>query len=517
MKEKNIYSEHIFFFPFTWEIHKKKYCDQSFTSRTNIEYIKKVFSNDWEMQLFQTNQPVHYNEYIYFFPPVRNALYNRKAHNEVMYNFKYRKTQLGVSQYIIDLKDIRYTLQIEDIKLRIYKTGIGILSFHLHNDAYEDPEQILQINNFGRRVYPPYLPLNQVKNHLLAEQLTLFINEDLVITEDFEKPYHEYPVQISNTIMSLLGNKFKTIPDHLKPGDLYIQPVIDDRMFVMCWYTNPDIAKQLCTQNNTKKYGYQDHVFWYRYLFVDGTGVSCKNPHMLSDLIEGHTYDRWADDHILYGITRYSFMSIGAQKAATYKVYDQLVCLALVQRASALHFSNEASRIATLSKVKLVVGIRSLYEYHILFINHLYFREVTADNQGIELYESLMDQMKILSDINMLDAEIEEINEYATLIAQEASQKRTNAITVIGAALIIPTLVTGFFGMNIFKDLLSTWWKHPSIHKWLNAYFLLPVFIVILLSMLRPQRSFRYIAFIIFIGILALISFYIAYTFGCGL
>ena len=517
MKEKNIYSEHIFFFPFTWELYKGKYGDKSFTSRTNIEYIKKVFSVDWEMQLFQTNQPVHYNEYIYFFPPVRNALYNRKAHNEVMYNFRYRKTKAQTSQYIIHVKDTCYTLQIEDIKLRIYKTGIAILSFHLYNHTYPKPEQILHINNFGRRVYPPYLPLDQVKNHLLAEKLILHINDELIIEEDFDKSYHEHPVQISKTIMFLLGSKFKTISDHLKPGDIYIQPVIDDRMFVMCWYTSPDMAPQLCTQNQAKGYAYSENIFWYRYLFVDGRGVSCKNPAMLSELIEEHTYNRWVDDQILYGITRYSFMSIGAEKAPTHKIYDQLICLTLVQRASALHFSNEASRIAILPKVKLVVGIRSLYEYHILFMNHLYFREVTADNQGIELYENLMKQMKILSDINMLDAEIEEINEYATLIVQESAQKRTNAIAVIGAALIIPTLVTGFFGMNILQRKLSSWWMHPEVRRWLNAYFLLPVSIVIFISMLRPQRSFRYIAFTMLIGIIALISLYITYTFGSGL
>jgi len=512
-----IYSEHVFHFPFTWEVYKEKYNDKSFTSRTNIEYIKKILSTDWELQLFQTNQPVHYNEYIYFFPPVRNALYNRKTHNEVMYNFKYKKTQPRISEYIIDVKNIRYALPIEDIKLRIYKTGIGILSYHLHNSTYHEPEQILQINDFGRRVYPPYLPLEQVKNHLLAEQLTLYINDDLIIKEDFNKSYHEHPVQISNTIMSLLGNKFKTISAHLKHRDIYIQPVIDDRMFVMCWYISPDIIKQLSTKNSNKRYGYHNNIFWYRYLFVDGSGVSCKNPEMLSELIKTHTYDRWIDDQTLYGITRYSFMSIEADKKSTHKIYDQLICLALVQRASALHFSNEASRIAILPKVKLVVGIRSLYEYHILFMNHLYFREVTADNQGIELYENLMEQMKILSDINMLDAEIEEINEYATLIAQEASQKRTHAITVIGASLIIPTLVTGFFGMNILQTKLSTWWMHPEVRKWLNAYFLLPVSIIIFVCMLRPQRSFKYIAFVILIGMIALVSFYMAYSFGCGL
>ncbi len=517
MPSKTIYSEHIFLFPFTWQVFKGKYGDKSFTARTNIEYIKKVFSNDWEMQIFQTNEPIHYNEYIYFFPAVRNALYTTKDKNEVVYNFKYKKIEKDISKYIIEVDDNQYTLDIKDIKLRLYKTGIGILSFHLDNNLYSEPEDILKINNFGRRVYPPFLPLERAKSKLLANKLILKINDTLIIEEDFDKPYDKYPVQISRTIMSLLGPKFSTISKELKRGDVYIQPVIDDRMFVICWYTNPHLTSQLCTRDYNNTYNYIDNVFWYRYLFADGKGVSCKNDSMMGSLLKEHTYDRWIDDKVLYGITKYSFMGIGAAKSPAHKTHDQLVCLTMVQRASVLHFSNEVSRIAILPKVKLVMSIRSLYEYHILFMNHLYFREVTANNQGIEFYEKLLAQMKISNDISMLDAEIEEVNEYATLIANESSQKRTNAITVIGAALIIPTLVTGFFGMNVLQSKLSTWWVHPEFRLWFNAYFVLPVSVVIFICMLRPHRTFRYIFLVFLVGVIALISLYIVYQFGCGL
>lgn len=517
MDTKTTYSDHIFLFPFTWQTYQGKYRDKSFAKRTNIEYIKKVFSSDWEMQIFQTNEPIHYNEYIYFFPSVRNALYNTKSKDEVVYTFKYKKVQQGISKYIIEVDHSQYTLEINEIKLRLYKTGIGILSFYLNNNLYGEPEDVLRINNFGRRIYPPYLPLEKVKNQLLAEKLILEISPDFIIEEDFIKPYHQYPVQISNTIMSLLGPKFSTISQDLKKGDIYIQPVIDDRMFVICWYTNPTLAGELCAHTGPDAFAYMDHVFWYRYLFADGKGVSCKNDTMLRDLLKDHTYDRWLDDKILYGVTKYSFMGMGANKSPSHKVYDQLVCLTMVQRASLLHFSNEVSRIAILPKVKLVMGIRSLYEYHILFMNHLYFREVTANNQGIELYLRLIEEMKILSDINMLDAEIEEVNEYATLIAQESSQKRTNAITVIGASLIIPTLVTGFFGMNVLQDKLSTWWIHPELKLWFNAYFVFPVSAIIFVCMIRPHRSLLYNLFLLLVAGLALLSLYVIYALGCGL
>lgn len=517
MSNQSPHSEHIFLFPFTWQTYKGKFSDKSFTSRTNIEYIKKVFSSDWEMQIFQTTEPIHYNEYIYFFPSVRSALYTTKSKNEVVYNFKYKKIQHGISNYIIEALGTQYILDIKEIKLRLYKTGIGILSFHLDNNIYSQPEDILRINNFGRRVYPPFLPLERVKNKLLAEKLILKINETLIIEEDFEKPYDQYPVQISQTIMALLGPKFSTISKDLKRGDVYIQPVIDDRMFVICWYNSPEFSAQVCAKDGDDSYEYINSVFWYRYLFADGKGVSCKNDTMMSSLLEAHTYDRWIDDQILYGVTKYSFMGIGAQISPAHRIYDQLVCLTMVQRASVLHFSNEVSRIAILPKVKLVMAIRSLYEYHILFMNHLYFREVTADNQGIEFYERLIEEMKIPNDISMLDTEIEEVNEYATLIAQESSQKRTNAIAVIGAALIIPSLVTGFFGINVLQSKLSTWWMHREFKLWLNAYFILPVSVVIFISMLRPHRSLQYILLLFVIGIIALFSFYVVYNFGCGL
>ena len=43
MDKKTTHSEHIFLFPFTWQIFKGKHRDKSFAKRTDIEYIKKMF------------------------------------------------------------------------------------------------------------------------------------------------------------------------------------------------------------------------------------------------------------------------------------------------------------------------------------------------------------------------------------------------------------------------------------------------------------------------------------------
>ena len=147
-------------------------------------------------------------------------------------------------------------------------------------------------------------------------------------------------------------------------------------------------------------------------------------------------------------------------------MYSQIVILALAQRASILRFSDEVAYVSRLTD-KGSNKISALYKNYIKFVNKIYFREVTAQEQGIELYDKLLNHMRIKEDIKDMDNEIAELHNYASLMVEEKTTRWLTAITIIGFLFLAPTFITGFFGMNIFPESFFSAYKGQWI-KWLQ-------------------------------------------------
>lgn len=240
---------------------------------------------------------------------------------------------------------------------------------------------------------------------------------------------------------------------------------------------------------------------------------------MFKDLLNSHTYDRWINHGTLYGISRYSFVVLTSDLPTLKEVnadhifynamtvYYQMITLTLAQRASIIRFSEEASYISRLidklDDKNLVERVRELHKEYICFINGMCFNEITAQEQGIELYNIIQEKIGIEKDIKRLDAEISELHQYATLIEEKKSSGLLNKITIIGALFLIPSLATGFFGMNIdnfsgeaglfkaniwdfFKNVFSLQKSYEGVWHWISIYFSLPTAIMfIIYSFLR--------------------------------
>ncbi|MEG0579289.1 MAG: CorA family divalent cation transporter, partial [Niameybacter sp.] len=219
---------------------------------------------------------------------------------------------------------------------------------------------------------------------------------------------------------------------------------------------------------------------------------------------------------VVYGMSRFSLVCVTASNKET-KLYNHIVLLALAQKASLLHFGNQIARIAELPKVELVQAIEDLYEVYIQFISQMHFNEVTVDVQGSYIYNELLRQLMIEKEIKALDFEMQEIHEYAALIDQAQSKGKMDFLTVVGTALVIPTFVTGFFGMNIMEDMFMDWWQHKEIILWFNSYALLPVGVMLLVYSLwnKKSRKSRVLRSILLIFIL--ISIGVLLKWGCGI
>ena len=85
---EQVKSEHLFIFPFNW----KNQCKQGnllFHQHTQIQtkYFKQL--GHWKAHLSNIESDKDYNEYVYFYKPIRMALYTFKGQSVIVRNYEY--------------------------------------------------------------------------------------------------------------------------------------------------------------------------------------------------------------------------------------------------------------------------------------------------------------------------------------------------------------------------------------------------------------------------------------------
>jgi hypothetical protein len=508
-KEK-LYSHHVFLFPFKW-LPKKG--NSLFVEQTELSRLDKYFSpksSGWRRDPYQLDKPAKYNEYNYFYDYVREALYD--THNSLLHDHEsgaenllrhYRydvEPEEGSYEITIPQKEggETYHLKIDSILLQFYDTGAGILSFHLLN---RDPakckqDDILKINQFGRRIFPPFF---QIPQKLVGDQgyfdyaekweppidseLAVKINLKINGKETFEEDWRQYEKSENLKKNPFLLPRFigGLLPDAFVKA-YSIVPVLDDRMFVVCWYGNDELTGEMYRQRNSQKEsggdgkddppvaGYLLHPWWYKFVFVDSKDPSCQNEAMQAELVGQVTNARWANYGTFYGVTDYSFVLLTGSLDHLKKpyvnaaflvphlqtMYYKLVELVLLQRAAVQRFSDEVTHISRLdtnedyAAVSKRVG--SLYRQYIRFVNKIYFREATAQVQGVELYRLLQQQCRIDKQVKDLDGEIQELHNYVLQGSEAQRGKRLEQLTLLGTILLPPSLIVGLYGVSILNE-----------------------------------------------------------------
>lgn len=472
------YSYHIFYFPFKWELRGDE--NKLFTEQTDLERIPLNAHSFWEQMQYNPEEKNAsldevsirerkelFGELQYYFDFVHPVLYDKKGEkNPIIFHFEREEPKSGNVEYHITVRDKenqidrKYILQVDAINLNLYSTGVGILSFYLANrmKSQKDEYSVRDINQFGRRIMPPHSGEFDTNGRgMLAKSIVITgLEGDAHRYLDF----FDYKIVDEGLDSRGLSNVWEPavfIDSLIKDlsSEVEVTPVIDDRMLVNCWYGNDDLSKEI---KNNGDFASSD--FWYQYVFVDnGKDTSCKNQEMKKDLLKKSTYQRWQEYGTLYGVTRYSLMALTDQGALDFigmhmrTIYSRMFELIIIQRASVLRFSSEVTKVSCLSKGsrrQLAERISSLYKEYIRFVNQVYFRSVTAQDQGIEMYNMMMEQFLLSEKIKDLDDEIGELNQYVTLIIEQKRSENGEWLNKLAAYFLPATIMTGIFGMNPF-------------------------------------------------------------------
>ena len=479
--DEPLYSYHAFLFPFEWNYRRPT--GPLLEDQTDLQRLEQLMSapgSAWERRGAWTapSSLLQFNEVAYFYDFVRPVLYDTGKPDSFQRHYYYRLPgPPDAAEYRIEVPSGReYKLKIDDIVVSYYDTGVGVLAFHLYNKEVDQsaPEDILAINAFGRRIYPPYFGSNTgllgqqaffddadwekgLQRTLEAKQMA----QSIAILADGKVLAHE---DFSSWLRDQNLNREPDLVRHLLPAaillELELQPVLDDRMFTVCWYGNKGLAQDLTGQ--TPDQHYKTHDWWYQYVFVDSDGATVQNDEMKKKLLEGATNARWAGYGTFYGLSRYSFMALSGECTAhpfnrtlashTMTIYYKIALLGLVQRACLLRFSQEVTNISQLPKDDKHIAARvgSLYKQYIRFINKIYFREVTAQEQGTELYDILQEQMWLDDQVKDLDRELQELHQYVLILEEDRRNSKLDVLTYIGAFFVVPSFIGTYFGINDF-------------------------------------------------------------------
>ncbi|AEE54546.1 hypothetical protein [Haliscomenobacter hydrossis] len=496
-----IYSYHIFSFPFKLQSFPVEPAQNVLNGKSHWESVLEHLQEDWENNKYELSAPVYYNEFNYFYDFTRDALFDLGPDSKDIYFRSYNLAKKEDRTYKIQIAPSHqepggktYVLSVDSLTLQLHPTGVGVLTFHLKNKEKEQskPIDIQRINQFGRRIYPPFLMTSattvaQTESPGKDAEWILALKGENFDTET-KNPKSILGVQDLELAKSLTVLGFEeTFDAYLSPVEepripAFIQkllwkdsatittppiPILDDRMFVLSWYGHDLLSSHLGQGDASGNANFLNDDWWYEYVFVDNPQAkSCPYPPLARQHIEQSTNARWSSYSTLFGVTRYSFVLLTPQWSTLQKnnthfllhhlqtLYFKMVNLCLIQKASLLTFSDQI-KMYTNDPAK----IKAILKNYSVFVNRQYFREVTAQAQGIELYKLLQNQMGIAEEVVFLERELHSHHNILVLQESEASNEKNERLNrllaLLSTILAVPGIALAYYGINVFDDQLS--------------------------------------------------------------
>lgn len=478
-KVKSNYFCTFFLYPFTYN-HK-----------LGLNKIVKIFekqSNKWNRKKHELTTGKEYNEFLYFYPHIRDILYSN-FHNNSIVCFEYI---LDNDLYFYEVENnegkekFSLSLPLTGISLFLFENCTGILTFKIkeikeNRNIYE----YIQFLNMGRRIYPSFVDpltkliegsnqkqlfktkdLNAIKKHECARKISIKKNENDWITHDFQNIVCKIPKQekvpfISNIITEILDTK----SFNFSAGDY--QSIVDDRMFSLSYYSisnKKNLPFNSIFIDDLKKYfnsSGKDNTcieaakLWYTMIFIDQGGPACQNHKMFDEILDYVTYKRWTDFGSFFGFSRYSAAIISNFKEALFikhhfeTMYYKIALLLFFYRGSLLTFSKRTIKISEqVKKGGSFKELQKLQEDFLLFENKYKFKEVTAQEQGIEIFDLWEEKMRnhlLLTDVKQ---GIQELFTYFAAKNEKRTARIITALTIFGGIILPISLAVDLIAID---------------------------------------------------------------------
>lgn len=279
------YSYHTFLFPFLW----------SDDGNTTIEKFLKVLSADkqpvdkrrwvetpWEKRKKRRGRTEDwlqdYAAFQYFTEAANAAIFN-SGELDIVRCFEYRYRGYSVrnqGKYCIYKDSLSYRLDINNIRMHVYNSGVAILILEMENREYETLDDVNKINEYGRRINMPFFKRyekgKKFSHPVCADRIEIWFKDSstqnvyfLLKAQDYKKilewlqdHFDEDSKEISfdyvmKPIQKLIdgdgrdngGYKVTTRKEKSDSKNIFIKPCIDDRMFVCCEVLDNQLSNEI--------------------------------------------------------------------------------------------------------------------------------------------------------------------------------------------------------------------------------------------------------------------------------
>ncbi len=438
------YSYHTFLLPFRLEkpatVHPAHWTRHTITAQS-LHSTGEAYRQDYAV-------------FRYFTPEARSLLFDSDREPDAVdrkYDYCYRLPEDARYTVCKTLRTygeegprdttVTYSLAVRQIRLLLLSNGIGMLSIATENHDHPTVAAVKHINEYGRRIMPPYLS-PEAPHALLADSITLLDRqEDLIamqrrLLEGTQAPEDAIITPIKALIEDLVGT------------DNPITPVIDDRMFVCCLLRDGDISARLAA-------GTLPEEALYSLGFVDAADASCQNEAMRREILSRCVNARWQSYGTVDVITHHSMVRLtgdasyleGAVITPFLTQYVSLAVGGLLQRAAIMTFSDRCAALSRSISQRLSGGkrIRKQSKQQIERLNAdfvdaqsgIFLPQLTAQEQGIETFDTLRQELYIPETLENLKDRLQSLYDLTGIYTEQEENGLLNLIAVLGIPVAV--------------------------------------------------------------------------------
>jgi hypothetical protein len=207
-------------------------------------------------------------------------------------------------------------------------------------------------------------------------------------------------------------------------------------MFVCCLVRDEKFAAKMRWDEEAQNYAYLADCLGaksdapsdaskelYKFAFIEQS-VSCQNRVMRRELLEKSVYARWLDYGTLHAVTHHSFVVVTGEIDSLQATvinpfltqYVDMARVVLAQRATILALCAKASALAKRfdsgkTTTPLMSEVVELHEKYVQAQSQVLLFELTAQEQGVELFALLTEQLYVAQNRELLDGQLHNLYE----------------------------------------------------------------------------------------------------------
>ncbi len=427
--------------------------------------------------------------YLYFLPHIRDLVFDtaKSQNGEAATPIKQWKLKnvTNFHWYIELNEDDELSVKITDISIFGYYNDLYVLSISVvptydisntslandnvtwwHDLVFSDHKCFEQINalqlqnwllftNQARLIYPSFA--EQFIEGKLKKQV-FKTPKTLMLFNEAEKQPEKRDSALSPILVHLL--KYFFDDDKLEQRLSFLP---DDRMFACVAYGLSGLEPK------TEQGKAELTRLFSLALYVDHKGGTFESAmeyaydaEFTQALMQTHTLNRWQQLGTYSGYCSYAnaymgfgwfFNAIIAPSHVPF-IYIRMMLLGLFYQMTLRHYKRRVGyETEALSLYSKADAFRDLRKKFILFNNNYWFREVTNQTQGIEVFNLQIKALELDKDYNLIKDEMERADEYAQSV-------KANRFNVIATVFVIITLFITFFTVSGAPS--------PSYFGWVN-------------------------------------------------